>query len=302
MSTHVRNKISHARWLSWPSVACGLLLIASGEGRAQTGTPNPDIVQACYDSPSGLVYRIGIAGLPPQCLVGDGVFSWSLVSPTADPGPAGPQGDTGLPGAEGPEGPQGPQGDTGATGPLGPEGTQGLQGDTGDTGPQGPEGPEGPRGHKGDTGATGPEGLQGLQGDTGATGPEGLQGLQGDTGATGPQGPEGPQGLQGDTGDTGPQGPAVNYRAGSSTIPNGTNNVSVTWTTAMSDDGYRVQIQPGTSITSGGWSSNANCVYFAITSKTTASFVATLRRCNNSNTVAVTTDTPIDWIVIADNS
>jgi hypothetical protein len=78
--------------------------------------------------------------------------------------------------------------------------------------------------------------------------------------------------------------------------------VSVTWSTALPSAGYRVQIQPGTTITSGGWSTNSNCVYFAITSKTTLSFVATLRRCNNSNTVPVATDTPIDWIVIADQS
>jgi hypothetical protein len=64
----------------------------------------------------------------------------------------------------------------------------------------------------------------------------------------------------------------------------------------MPNASYVVQIQPGTTVTAGGWSSNTNCVYFSITSKTTVSFMATLRRCNNSNAVDVTTTTPVDWI------
>lgn len=136
-------------------------------------------IQACYNVPAGIVYRVSAVGLLPECLPGHVAFSWS---------PEGLAGPPGRPGNDGPEGPEGPQGKPGSQGPPGPNGDPGAQGQKGPPGPPGPPGAVGPEG---------PEGSPGPQGDPGPEGPPGTQGPEGSPGPDGPLGPQGPPGEPG---------------------------------------------------------------------------------------------------------
>src|SRR5450759_2317994 len=139
---------------------------------AEAQTPTNVVLIACYVPASGTVYRIGLQGLPADCLSPEHVkFTWNA---------------------------QGPQGSTGATGTTGTTGTTGSTGPTGVAGATGAIGPTGPTGSTGVAGAPGATGANGGNGTTGATGA---------TGANGPTGPMGPTGVAGATVVAGATGP-----------------------------------------------------------------------------------------------
>ena len=150
------------------------------------------VISACFVPASGTVYRIGVAGLPQNCLTSTHVrFSWQI---RGLQGPPGSQGEVGAAGGPGPQGPAGPSGAIGAPGSMGPIGPPGPVGPAGATGPAGPAGPPGPAGDTGLTGPSGPAGPSGAAGAAGPGGPLGPPGATGPAGATGPIGPQGPSG------------------------------------------------------------------------------------------------------------
>ena len=88
--------------------------------RAQTTTPDPNVIYACYVPMSGTVYRIKTADTKQTCSSSTHVmFFFNQTGPQGLQGPAGPKGETGSAGATGPQGPAGP------TGPQGPSGSAG---------------------------------------------------------------------------------------------------------------------------------------------------------------------------------
>lgn len=173
-------------WLLVPSLA-----FAQAPSPPAAGTADEEELMACFVPASGTIYRIGIPGLPQNCLSTNHVrFSWHLRGPQGMAGPAGVQG---APGNAGPAGP------VGAVGSVGPQGTQGYVGPAGPQGIAGPAGAAGPQGPPGNDGAVSPAGAQGPQGNDGPAGPAGSQGIQGIAGPAGAPGPAGPAGPAGST-------------------------------------------------------------------------------------------------------
>ena len=89
-----------SRTYRWPAAvltACASLLFGAGSGHAQTGSQDSTSIRVCYDSPSGLMYRIGVGALPRQCLEGDAGLR--LAFPIESDSTTGPQGEPGPPGA-----------------------------------------------------------------------------------------------------------------------------------------------------------------------------------------------------------
>lgn len=186
----------------------------------------------------------------------------------------------------GPAGPTGPTGPAGAAGPAGPAGPAGGPGAPGQAGATGPTGASGATGSSGAAGVTGPAGPTGTTGPTGATGPTGSTGSTGSTGATGPTGP---------TGGAGPPGPAVNYRAGTLTIPTTGPSVTVTFSSSIGTTSYSVAVQSTNNLN--GTGQNA-CQYIDVSNKTVTGFTATLRVCNNGSLETPNTAITGDYIAL----
>ena len=113
-----------ARRLLPAGLALAALAASAPALRAQTTTPDPNVIYACYVPMSGTVYRIKTADTKENCSSSTHVMFF--FNQTGPQGPAGPQGETGPAGPAGPTGPQGPAGPAGPTGPQGPAGSAGA--------------------------------------------------------------------------------------------------------------------------------------------------------------------------------
>ena len=184
----------------------------TGSGSTVQGERRGNVIVACVDKASGLMYARD------NCRPGEAKLKWNVQGPRGKKGVKGPKGVQGPSGLTGPAGPTGATGASGSgsgsgalgpTGPTGATGADGSAGPAGDAGPTGPRGATGSAGPTGDAGPTGPQGVTGSTGptgDTGVTGPLGPTGVTGDTGITGATGVTGVTGARGVTGFTGPSG------------------------------------------------------------------------------------------------
>jgi hypothetical protein len=295
---------------------CARIAVATPatEGFASIGVAGPA-------ENSGLTYNPRFDVISPDNLWVSIKFGGeSVTGPIGPTGPTGANGDQGPPGAQGPTGAQGSAGPAGLTGATGATGAVGVTGAVGPTGPIGPTGPQGlagatgATGAAGSTGATGETGPQRPTGPTGAAGATGVAGAAGATGSTGPTGPTGPTGATGTagaagatgpTGSTGPAGPTgptgatgtVQYRAGTATISAGTNNVTVTMSSAFtgSPTNYRVTLTITNNPNFGAFR------YLSVGGKAATTFVITLRDNAGNAQNAPAGGVAIDYISIVNN-
>lgn len=163
----------------------------------------------------------------------------------------------------------------------------------------GATGPTGLTGPIGNTGATGPAGATGAPGITGAIGTTGTVGAIGATGSAGAAGAVGATGTPGVQGPAGPTSPFSNYRAGTITLSTGSSNTTVSWTTALSANTYRVALtfsgNPNFGNNNAGWG------YMQVTTKGTSSFIITLRS-NDGSAKNAPAGTIVDWVVLMDSN
>ena len=115
------DRAHSARRLLPAGLALAALAASAPALRAQTTTPDPNVIYACYVPTSGTVYRIKTADTKENCSSSTHVMFF--FNRTGPQGPAGPQGETGPAGPAGPTGPQGPAGSPGAQGPAGASAT-----------------------------------------------------------------------------------------------------------------------------------------------------------------------------------
>ncbi len=105
---------------------------------------------------------------------------------------------------------------------------------------------------------------------------------------------------------SGPSGPAFNdYRAGSATIASGTNQVTVTFSSALPSASYAAQltISPapaGAFAANAGCSGNNNdCYFFSVAAKTTTGFTIQLRQgLNGAQVNAGPQSVTVDYVAI----
>jgi hypothetical protein len=83
------------------------------------------------------------------------------------------------------------------------------------------------------------------------------------------------------------------------TIASGTNNASVTFSSALPSASYRVALNP-TGATA-GYTPNDNCFFFNAASKTTTGFTVEHRRCDTGILRNVDPALALDWMAIVDN-
>ena len=89
------------------------------------------------------------------------------------------------------------------------------------------------------------------------------------------------------------------YRAGSGTITNGNDAVTITFSTAMPNTNYAVAV---TSTNGTGWDNTNNCQYLRVGTKTTTQVTIELRLCSSGNLTATSGDMTFDYIAVANKS
>jgi len=156
---------------------------------------------------------------------------------------------------------------------------------------------QGPTGDKGPTGDPGPVGEQGPAGEQGPTGDKGPTGDQGPVGEQGPIGEQGPTGDKGPTGDQGPPG-FTEYRAGIGTIAEGTDSVTISFSSAMADINYSVVAMFYNS-TGYDFPGNWRPVVLYLTNKTVDSFTITPRNTDGATVNAPAGGVNFCWIAIS---
>ncbi|HEY40664.1 MAG TPA: hypothetical protein G4O18_02255 [Dehalococcoidia bacterium] len=131
-------------------------------------------------------------------------------------------------------------------------------------------------------------------------GPTGDKGPTGDQGPVGEQGPIGEQGPTGDKGPTGDQGPPgfTEYRAGIGTIAEGTDSVTISFSSAMADINYSVVAMFYNS-TGYDFPGNWRPVVLYLTNKTVDSFTITPRNTDGATVNAPAGGVNFCWIAIS---